>query len=257
MDEKLVFVADCLRGEWRRFAGTTASTNGSAIASRARRAWWSAPCAAPSRSVDGAGAGRGDCRSAQAASPLGSAQAARSADGRAPRGGVACGQHMGDLLRAEGLVNRSAAHPTMCGASTSRAGSAPATANAATRWKQSSSRPPTCGSSSSSATGPGHPPATSFISPQSPGRCGPAAPLRPLPLGFRATRRSGAEQPPAGGAVCFGLRLPCAGCAPTGGGGQGVRWTKKLGSSYPCLAYSSTQPSLCGVKNFRSMRRCL
>ena len=52
-------------------------------------------CAAPSRSVDGAGAGRGDCRSAPGASPLGSAQAARSADGRAPRGGVAGGQHDG------------------------------------------------------------------------------------------------------------------------------------------------------------------
>ena len=52
-------------------------------------------CAAPSWSVDGAGDGRSDCCSAQAASPLGSAQAARSADGRAPRGGVACGQHDG------------------------------------------------------------------------------------------------------------------------------------------------------------------
>ena len=52
-------------------------------------------CAAPSWSVDGAGDGRSDCCSAPAASPLGSAQAARSADGRAPRGGVACGQHDG------------------------------------------------------------------------------------------------------------------------------------------------------------------
>ena len=53
-------------------------------------------CAAPSRSVDGAGDGRSDCCSAQAASPLGSAQAARSADGRAPprRCGL-CGQHDG------------------------------------------------------------------------------------------------------------------------------------------------------------------
>ena len=71
-------------------------------------------CAAPSRSVDGAGAGRGDCRSAQAASPLGSAQAARSADGRAPRGGVACGQHDGRSAACGRAGERPPPAPSSC-----------------------------------------------------------------------------------------------------------------------------------------------
>ena len=105
MEEKLVFVADCLRGEslpmtalcedygisrktGYKWLGRYREQGPEGLVERSR---------APHRhrSVDGAGDGRSDCCSAQAASPLGSAQAARSADGRAPRGGVACGQHDG------------------------------------------------------------------------------------------------------------------------------------------------------------------
>ena len=104
MDEKLVFVADCLRGELPmaalcgdygisrktgyKWLGRYREQGPEGLVERSR---------APHRprSVDGAGDGRSDCRSAPGASPLGSAQAARSADGRAPRGGVACGQHDG------------------------------------------------------------------------------------------------------------------------------------------------------------------
>ena len=104
MDEKLVFVADCLRGE----LPMTALCEDYGISRKTGYKWLGryrehgpeglverSRCAAPSWSVDGAGDGRSDCCSAPAASPLGSAQAARSADGRAPRGGVACGQHDG------------------------------------------------------------------------------------------------------------------------------------------------------------------
>ena len=89
MEEKLVFVADCLRGELPITAlcedyGISRKT-GLQMARSLSRAGpgglgGALSCAAPSRSVDGAGDGRSDCCSAQAASPLGSAQAARSAD---------------------------------------------------------------------------------------------------------------------------------------------------------------------------------
>ena len=99
MDEKLVFVADCLRGEL-----PMAALCGDYGISRKTGYKWlgryreQGPeglverSLAPSRSVDGAGAGRGDCRSAQARPHWGPRKLRAATDGRAPRGGVACGQ---------------------------------------------------------------------------------------------------------------------------------------------------------------------
>ena len=104
MDEKLVFVADCLRGE----LPITALCEDYGISRKTGYKWLGRYREhGPEGLVERSRAPHRHGRSmapemAEAivalrpgASPLGSAQAARSADGRAPRGGVACGQHDG------------------------------------------------------------------------------------------------------------------------------------------------------------------